>query len=226
MDESVLGRIKDAVEALVLGKEKDIEGRLQEIGKILLESEIILSSKENSMTIRPCWVEAYYWNPEQKWFDGYCHLNGAQKFKSDDGGCHLYIHHKKLPGSEKDYRNGLDLVISVKEGVCLSFLLKFGYVDDEPMKQSEIGNEVRKRFQPKGFDCANVSVFIDPQKALPKPEIENTRRDGLDGLPRARRDYKKKCCKELSELRKHECDQLAVFDKNIFPSSEYPKRRS
>ena len=222
MGESVLERIKDAAEALVaLEKEEDIEGQLQEIGKILLESEIILSSKENSMTIRPCWVEAYYWNKEQEWFDCYCHLNEAQKFKSDDGGCHLYIHRKKLSGSENDYRNGLDLVISVKEEVYLSFLLKSGYVDGEPMKQSAIGNEVRKCFQPDGFDCANVLVVIDPQKALPKPEFENTQRHNLNGLRKARRDYKLNCCNGLNELLKHKCDKLAVFDKNIFPNSKY-----
>ena len=110
--------------------------KLQMIGKKLVtEYEI----KVGKFTVEPIWVEAYYSNPKQGFFDKSAHDDEAQK--DNFGG--LYFHQRL--GSQSN-RNGVDLCLSASKNVCLSYLLKISLVNGENANQPELAKRLHQEY--------------------------------------------------------------------------------
>lgn len=146
-----LADLKSSVDRLMKESDENEQIKiLQEIGKKLLTEYVI---RIGDITVKPLWVEAYYYDgknkaeedknaPEgwkTKFRDPFIH--GADAQKGEDHFGKLYFHHKK-----DDSRSGIDLCLSSGE-YYLSFLLKYSLVNDAYTTQSQLSGKIRKQYE-------------------------------------------------------------------------------
>ena len=129
-----LNKLKELVGQLEI--KTDEEGQieiLRKIGKVLLTEFVIQVS---DVTIKPLWIEAYYYNESNNFKDYFVHKNEKQK----EFGI-LYFHHKT-----DDQRNGVDICLSCGD-YYLSYLLKYTLINGEVKTQSELSPLIRKKYK-------------------------------------------------------------------------------
>ena len=174
---------------------------LQEIGKLLLTDYVI---QVGDITVEPLWIEAYYYN--QSCFpDPFVHQSPEQKNFGT-----LYFHHKT-----DDQRNGVDLCLSLGD-YCLSFLLKYTFVNDRLRSQSQLSPLIRGKYA----DGKQNDILV--RSANPESLISCTTRIGLSDSEEKNPEVKK-----MKGIFKN--DKLAIardFDKEYDAVVRLPKRES
>lgn len=180
-----MDNLKQKVEELEkMTDEGEIVKQLQEIGKMLLTDYII---KVGDITVEPLWVEAYYYNGNNKAEDD---KNNSEEWKTSfkdpfihgvkeqkDNGGNFYFHPKNGNYS------GVDICLSYGAEYYLSYLLKYTFVykdDNEQgklLKQSQLKGSIKNTYD-------NLSETEKSNILLPKKRktdvIAFTSRIGLN----------------------------------------------